>query len=77
MFLVGQLHSSRQLNLLVMQGMVIVLWEFHSFCGPSCPQLLSTFLESCYPFFSHTHKEGKYQRKILKSFLSQELSDLY
>lgn len=34
MSLVGQLHSSRQLSLPVMQWMVALLGEFHSFPQP-------------------------------------------
>lgn len=44
MSLVSQLHSSRQLNLPVMQWVVALFGEFHSFPSPSVVQLLSVVL---------------------------------
>lgn len=66
MSLVSQLHSSRQLNLPVMQWVVVLCGEFRSFPQPKlCPAAQCCVQSVVMPSLA-VHKIGKYHRKIPK-----------
>lgn len=66
MSLVSQLHSSRQLNLPVMQWMVVLFEEFHSFPQPKLCPAAQCCVQSVVTLSLAVRKIGKYHRKIPK-----------
>lgn len=69
MSVVGQLHSSRQLNRPILQWMLVLFGEFNSFLWPKLSPAAQCHVQNIVIPSLAIHKIGRYHRSILKSLL--------